>query len=107
MIPMVVEMSKSKNIRELAAVFKALSDPNRLAILEMLREQCGGECELDAEGSTVSEVASCCDVGLSTVSHHLKELRRAGLVDCVRRGQRVCCTPNREALAAVEAFLRG
>ena len=104
---MFVGMSKGLEISELAAVFKALSDPNRLAILQMLRERCGDGCEVDAEGSTVSEVASCCDVGLSTVSHHLKELRRAGLVDCVRRGQRVCCTPNPEALKAVEAFLRG
>lgn len=96
------------NTKELAAIFKALSDPNRLAILQMLRDECGGECRFDAEegGKTVSEIAACCQVGLSTVSHHLKELRQAGLIDCERRGQWVCCSPNPRALAAVEVFLK-
>ena len=93
----------------LAAIFKALSDPNRLAILQMLREECGGECRFEAggEGKTVSEIAGCCEVGLSTVSHHLKELRQAGLIDCEKRGQWVHCSPNARALAAVERFLKG
>jgi ArsR family transcriptional regulator len=93
---------------ELAKIFKALSDPNRLAILQMLRDECSGECSFGADeiGKTVSEIAGCCQVGLSTVSHHLKELRQAGLIDCEKRGQRVCCSPNPKALAAVEQFLR-
>lgn len=97
------------DIDRLAAIFKALSDPNRLAILQMLRDECGGECRFEAggEGKTVSEIASCCEVGLSTVSHHLKELRRAGLVDCEKRGQWVHCSPNPGALAAVKSFLEG
>ena len=94
-------------VTELAAIFKALSDPNRLAILQMLRDECGGECRLEADagGKTVSEIAGCCEVGLSTVSHHLKELRQAGLIDCERRGQWILCSPNPKALAAVREFL--
>ena len=97
------------NVTELAAIFKALSDPNRLAILQMLREECGGECRFEAgdTGKTVSDIADCCQVGLSTVSHHLKELRQAGLIDCEKRGQWVWCSPNPKALAAVEKFLEG
>ena len=96
-------------VNELATIFKALSDPNRLAILQMLRDECGGECRFEAGdgGKTVSDIASCCQVGLSTVSHHLKELRQAGLIDCEKRGQWVWCRPNPEALAAVEEFLTG
>ena len=95
------------NVNELAAIFKALSDPNRLAILQMLRDECGGECTLEAEGGgkTVTEIAGCCEVGLSTVSHHLKELRQAGLINCEKRGQWVCCSPNPKALAALRQFL--
>ncbi len=107
---MVVETSNSAmNVNELAAIFKALSDPNRLAILQMLRDECGGECRFEAGdgGKTVSEIAGCCQVGLSTVSHHLKELRQAGLIDCEKRGQWVHCSPNPRALAAVEEFLEG
>lgn len=96
------------DVHALAAIFKALSDPTRLAILQMLRDECGGECRFeDDEGKTVSEIAGCCRVGLSTVSHHLKELRRAGLIDCEKRGQWVWCSPNPRALAAVEEFLAG
>ena len=96
------------DIDRLAAIFKALSDPNRLAILQMLRDECGGECRFEAGGAgkTVSEIAGCCEVGLSTVSHHLKELRQAGLIDCEKRGQWVHCSPNLEALAAVKQFLQ-
>ena len=97
------------DVEELATIFKALADPTRLAILQMLRNECGGECRFEAadDGKTVSEIAGCCQVGLSTVSHHLKELRRAGLIDCEKRGQWVWCSPNPRALAAVEAFLAG
>ena len=97
------------DIQQLATIFKALSDPNRLAILQMLRDECGGECRFEAGegGKTVSEIAGCCEVGLSTVSHHLKELRQAGLIDCEKHGQWVRCSRNPQALAAVEAFLAG
>ncbi len=97
------------NINELATIFKALSDPNRLAILQMLRDECGDECrfEVGDGGKTVSEIAGCCQVGLSTVSHHLKELRQAGLIDCEKRGQWVYCSPNPQALAALQGFLKG
>jgi len=105
---MVVEISNPMNVTELATIFKALSDPNRLAILQMLRDECGGECRFEAgeSGKTVSEIAGCCQVGLSTVSHHLKELRQAGLIDCEKQGQWVRCSPNLKALAAIEEFLK-
>jgi DNA-binding transcriptional ArsR family regulator len=92
---------------ELSKVFKALSDPNRVAILQMLRETCGGSCRLPAEadGNTVTEIACCFDLSLSTISHHLKELRNAGLVDCVKRGQWVHCSPNADTLRRVAEFM--
>ena len=102
-------MSKPEtmSVDQLATIFKALSDPNRLAILQMLRDECGGECRFEAAegGKTVSEIAGCCDVGLSTVSHHLKELRQAGLIRCEKRGQWILCSPDPKALAAVKEFL--
>ena len=62
---------------ELAARFKALADPTRVAILSML--------------SAESEVCVCVltdELGLSqpTISHHLRILREAGLVEATRRG---------------------
>jgi ArsR family transcriptional regulator len=64
---------------ELAAVFRALGDPGRLRLLSFLASQPAGEacvCNLTAP------------LGLSqpTVSHHLKVLSEAGLLERERRG---------------------
>jgi ArsR family transcriptional regulator len=64
-------------VEELAARFKALADPARVAIVNRLGtadEVC--VCELNAE----------LDLSQPTVSHHLKVLREAGLVTSTRRG---------------------
>ncbi len=104
-----VEPLPGQTVEELATIFKALSDPNRLAILELLRKECGGSCRLEGglDGSTVSAIADCFEIALSTVSHHLKELKNAGLIDCVKRGQWVHCAPNAEALRRIERFVEG
>ncbi len=95
---------------ELARIFKALSDKNRLAIFEAIRNgyKCckvspgGGE---EPMGNSVSAIAAEFDLSLSTVSHHLKELRTAGLIVCERRGQWVYCRPNEKALERVGGFI--
>jgi ArsR family transcriptional regulator len=115
---MVMEISKSTprpglpldpprvEAEELARIFKALSDPNRVAILQILRNQCGGSCSVPGgDSSTVSEIACCFELALSTVSHHLKELRNAGLVECVKRGQWVHCRLNEETFRKVARFV--
>ena len=93
---------------DLARIFKALSDPNRLAILQLLRERCGPGCTLsdNKAGSTVSEIAAQFDIALSTVSHHIKELKNADLICCEKRGRWVCCSPNEDVLQQVEAFVK-
>lgn len=97
-----------------AAMFKALGDPTRLHIFEFLRSCC---CPVAVEesgdvrpviGPTVGEV--CCHVTgaeqiNSKISHHLKELRLAGLITVERRGKNMICGVNREALAAVAEYL--
>lgn len=61
----------------LDAVFSALSDPVRRAILEMIAER-----EL-----LVSEIASAFDISLQAVSRHIQVLVRAGLVQQQRSGR--------------------
>ena len=97
---------KIKQIQELARVFKALSDPNRLAILQLLRERCGVGCRVpaEAERNTVSEIAEEFHLSLSTVSHHLKELRNAGLIHCEKRGQWIFCAPNDDMMRSIRDF---
>ena len=81
--PLVREALDEQAATELSRMFKALGDPVRLRLLSMIASQAG------AEG--VGEVCVCdllgaFDVQQSTISHHLRVLREAGLVDCQRRG---------------------
>lgn len=64
---------------ELAPVFKALGDPVRLRLLSMIASRSGGEV-------CVCELTPAFDLSQPTISHHLKLLRQAGLIDCERRG---------------------
>ncbi len=64
---------------DLARMFKALGDPVRLRLLSLVASHAGGEaCVCDISGSF--------DLAQPTISHHLKVLREAGLLDCERRG---------------------
>ncbi len=92
----------------LARIFKALSDPNRLEIFRLLRKRCGTGCRVQADESvnTVSALAEEFDLALSTVSHHIKELKNAGLITCEKRGLWVYCAPNEAVLKKIESFVR-
>jgi DNA-binding transcriptional ArsR family regulator len=91
---------------DLASIFKALADPNRLAIFELVRERGGEGRTVDETANTISKIASEFDLTLSTVSHHIKELRNAGLIRCEKVGQTVYCTPDPRALEEIDRFLR-
>ncbi|HZG48711.1 MAG TPA: metalloregulator ArsR/SmtB family transcription factor [Thermoleophilaceae bacterium] len=62
----------------MATVAKALSDPVRLQLVDVLRKHAGKVC--------VCELVPLFELSQPTVSHHLKVLREAGLVDSERRG---------------------
>lgn len=61
---------------ELATTFKALADPTRVAIVNRLA---AGEC-------CVCDLTGAFDLSQPTISHHLRILRDAGLVEAERRG---------------------
>lgn len=61
--------------------FRALCDPNRIALLVRLAQCC--------ESRTVSQMAECCPVNLSVVSRHLAMLRDAGILAAEKRGKEV------------------
>ena len=70
-----VERAEAERMAEIA---KALGDPIRLQVVDVLRRHAGQVC--------VCELVPLFDVGQSTLSHHLKKLRDAGIVDSERRG---------------------
>lgn len=65
--------------RESARVLKALSDPNRLRLLSIVKAGEGGE-------ACVCDLTEPLDLGQPTVSHHLKILVDAGLLEREKRG---------------------
>jgi ArsR family transcriptional regulator len=64
---------------ELAKVFKALGDPVRLRLLSLIASHGGGE-------ACVCDLTDAFDLTGPTISHHLKVLREAGIIDGERRG---------------------
>ena len=62
----------------IATLAKALGDPIRVQLLDVLRRHAGKVC--------VCDLVALFDVSQPTVSHHLKVLRDAGLVDSEKRG---------------------
>ncbi|HVN72503.1 MAG TPA: metalloregulator ArsR/SmtB family transcription factor [Desulfomonilia bacterium] len=73
----------------LVDAFKALSNRNRLAIFEQIRMGCA-KAGLDGDSRlAVCSVAESVNIVPSTISHHVKELRRAHLIRCERQGQSI------------------
>src|SRR4051794_37792140 len=66
---------------EFAARFKALADPTRVAIVNRLAA---------TDEACVCDLHAAFELSQPTISHHLKILREAGLVDSTRRGTSVC-----------------
>jgi ArsR family transcriptional regulator, arsenate/arsenite/antimonite-responsive transcriptional repressor len=65
-------------------LFKALNDPTRRSILEMLRDK----------DMSAGEIAAQFDMSWPSVSHHLELLRKAGLVVAEKEGQYVYYSIN-------------
>jgi ArsR family transcriptional regulator len=96
--PMVRQPLGEDDAKSLAGVFKALSDPVRLRLLSLIASYEGGEaCVCDLTGPF--------DVTQPTISHHLKVLREAGLIDSERRGTWVYYWVLPEALDRLGSLL--
>lgn len=85
----------------LAEMFKALGNDHRLAIFHRLA---GGCCDLGSVGYYVGQLGEGLNIAPSTLSHHLKELHRAGLIEMERRGKQVMCWIEPEVLKQLAYF---
>ncbi|MEV4637157.1 metalloregulator ArsR/SmtB family transcription factor [Actinoplanes sp. NPDC049548] len=96
--PIVRRPLEADQARAFAPMFKALGDPVRLRLLSMIASAGGGEvCVCDLTGSF--------NLTGPTISHHLKVLREAGLVDSDRRGTWVYYRMVPAALALLAGLL--
>lgn len=96
--PMVTEALSEETSVDLARGFKALGDPVRLRLLSLIAARGGAEV-------CVCELTDAFAVTGPTISHHLRVLREAGLIDCERRGTWVYYWVIPAALAALSQLL--
>jgi ArsR family transcriptional regulator len=76
--PVVYPDVEREQAQRMAAIAKAIGDPVRLQLLDVLRKHAGKVC--------VCELVPLFDLSQPTISHHLKVLRDSGLVGSERRG---------------------
>lgn len=91
----------------ISVVLKALSNPHRLRIFERLCSCCPPGTKCQGQGAMVpcvGDVGKDLDIAASTLSHHLKELKNAGLIEMERQGQTVQCRVDPEILKKLSGF---
>ncbi|GAA3562995.1 MULTISPECIES: ArsR/SmtB family transcription factor [Marinobacter] len=79
----------TRNQDHLCRAFKALANPTRLRIYQQIRDQRSGE--VADSGCKLVDFINSLKVGAPTVSHHLKELVNAGLIEVRRDGRFLTC----------------
>lgn len=92
-------------------VFEALASSTRMKILGALREKrlkCGDpdDCDLSRRCCNVGELAESLGLTQPTISHHLKELRRAGLITTEKEGRSVYCSLDDGRFQELSDFLQ-
>ncbi len=91
----------------LAGIFKGLSNPHRLALFQRMMTCCvpGTRCcPSEAVRTCVGDLGEGLAIAPSTLSHHLKELHRAGLIQMQRNGKNVECWVEPQVLERLSAF---
>jgi ArsR family transcriptional regulator len=82
--------------KQFELIAKALADPRRMQLLEVIAGEAECPCQRLRQEFPVSK---------ATISHHIKELVRAGLIDARRDGQFLNCEVRRDMLEAYAAEL--
>ncbi len=95
--PVVYPDIEREHAERMAVVAKALGDPIRMQLVDVLRKHAGKVC--------VCELVPLFDLSQPTVSHHLKKLREAGIVGSERQGLWAYYYVNPEALEELSAWL--
>ncbi len=95
--PVVYPDIERAHAERMAEVAKALGDPVRMQLVDVLRKHAGKVC--------VCELVPLFDLSQPTVSHHLKKLRDAGIVGSERQGLWAYYYVKPEALREISAWL--
>ncbi|MGW5641982.1 ArsR/SmtB family transcription factor [Saccharopolyspora sp. NPDC003752] len=96
--PVMREPLSAEQSAELARVFKAIGEPVRLRLLSLIASHAGGE-------ACVCDLTGAFELSGPTISHHLKVLREAGVIEGERRGTWIYYRVRPETLRAVSSVL--
>ncbi|MBI2641589.1 winged helix-turn-helix transcriptional regulator [Candidatus Roizmanbacteria bacterium] len=101
-------MKRKQIFEKLASSFALLGNPLRFNIfLKIISEGC--DCNIDTqrgyEGNCVSAIMKDLRIPQSTASSYIKDLERAGLIECKKNGKYLYCRPKREALVLLKSFI--
>ncbi len=96
--PLSAEPLSQAQAEQVAPLLKALAEPVRLRLMSLIASHPGGE-------ACVCDLNDAFDLSQPTISHHLKVLREAGLLDRDKRGVWVYYRARTEALASLGALI--
>ena len=96
--PLSAQPLTMEQAEQVAPLLKALADPVRLRLMSLVASRQGGE-------ACVCDLNEAFDLSQPTISHHLKVLHEAGLVDRDKRGVWVYYRARPQALAALGALI--
>jgi ArsR family transcriptional regulator, arsenate/arsenite/antimonite-responsive transcriptional repressor len=96
--PLSSEPLSREQAEQVAPLLKALADPARLRLMSLIASHAGGE-------ACVCDLTGAFDLSQPTISHHLKVLREAGLLDREKRGVWVYYRARTSSLASLGALI--
>src|SRR5262252_5075281 len=96
--PLSAEPLTAEQAEQVAPLLKALAEPVRLRLMSLIASHPGGE-------ACVCDLNNAFDLSQPTISHHLKVLHEAGLLDRDKRGVWVYYRARTEALAGLGALI--
>jgi ArsR family transcriptional regulator len=96
--PLSARPLSGEQAEQVAPLLKALAEPVRLRLMSLVASHAGGE-------ACVCDLNDAFDLSQPTISHHLKVLHEAGLLDREKRGVWVYYRARTEALASLGALI--
>ncbi len=96
--PLAEEPLSADQAHQIAPLLKALADPVRLRLMSLVASHPGGE-------ACVCDLTGAFELSQPTISHHLKVLHEAGLLDRDKRGVWVYYRARTEALASLGTLI--
>lgn len=98
--PLASQPMTEEQAEQVAPLLKALADPVRLRLMSLVLSHEGGE-------ACVCDLTPAFELSQPTISHHLKVLHEAGLLDRDKRGVWVYYQARPEAIQAISALFTG